>query len=62
MGRDFTINYFIGNYVCSLTIFYIYGLVSDNPLFSLFYLYQYPLLLIHLFLRFKAFGLVLRPI
>lgn len=61
-GQDFTTDYFFGNYICSLTIFYIYGLVSDNPLFSLFHLDQYPLLLIHLFLRFMAFSLVLRPV
>lgn len=55
MGRDFTTNYFIGNYICSLIIFYIYGLVSDSPLFFLFYLYQYPLLLIHLFSQIQGF-------
>lgn len=52
---------FIGNYICSLTTVYIYRLVSDNPLFSLFHLYQYPLLLIHLFLRFMALPLFCDP-
>lgn len=62
MDRDFTTDYFIGNYICSLTIVYTYRLVSDNRLFSLFHLYQYSLLLIHLFSQIHGFGLVLRPI